>query len=193
MTAEPLVIGRDTELDELDRRLRDLPRGGGALTLDGEAGIGKTVLAAAATRRATNAGYRVLSGHGVRGEAGVGFSGLRRLLEPVLDRADALPERQRVAVLTALGCLDGPQPGLLLLGLSTLGLLDEIAAERPLVVVMEDLHWVDPSSLDVLGFVSRRLSDTPILLLATRRPDPLTDGASPASLAGAVVRLAPLS
>ncbi|EXG82103.1 ATP-binding protein [Cryptosporangium arvum] len=190
MTSPPIVIGRAAELGELDRLIRELPRGGGVLTLEGEAGIGKTALVLAAARLAGRAGYRVLSCGAVGVEAAVGFDGLRRLLEPVLGRAEALPERQRVALLTALGRCEGPAPDLLLLGLATLRLLEEVAAERPLLLVVEDIRQIDPSSLDVVGFVSRRLTNTPILLLATQRP---AAGADAPPLAGPVLRIARLS
>ena len=54
-----------------------------------------------------------------------------------------------------------------------LGLLHRLALERPVALVLEDLHWADPSTLDLLDFLARNLVDEPVLLVATYRTDEL--------------------
>ncbi|MBB2903602.1 serine phosphatase RsbU (regulator of sigma subunit)/DNA-binding CsgD family transcriptional regulator [Kineococcus radiotolerans] len=136
--------------------------------MEGEAGIGKTTLVAALERTTGYGPIRVLRCTGV--EVGPsGFSGLHELLHPLLQDVDTLPARQRSALLTAFGCEEGPAPDRLLLGLAVLGLLEEAAASQPLLVIVEDLQWLDAASADVIAFIARRLTPSPVLLLATVR------------------------
>ncbi len=87
----------------------------------------------------------------------------------MLDRLELLPEPQRHAIATAFGVADGEAPDLFLVGLATLGLIAERAAESPLLVVVEDAHELDRSSAEVLEFVARRVeSDPAVLLFAVR-------------------------
>jgi DNA-binding CsgD family transcriptional regulator len=169
------VFGRDQELAEL-ARLVDGVAAGGALVIEGEAGAGKSTLSRAVVALAERAGFMVLSCSGVQGQRLAGLAGLHELLHPVLDRVDTLPQRQRSAILTAFGLTAEPAPDRLLLSLATLGLLEEIASRGPLLLVVEDVQWLDASTAAVAGFLSRRLSGAPILLVATGRtgePDPL--------------------
>jgi DNA-binding CsgD family transcriptional regulator len=90
---------------------------------------------------------------------------LHQLLLPFLDARDCLPEPQRRALETAIGLGDEDAPDLFLVGLAALGLLTEPEAKRPLVFVVEDAHWLDGPSLEVLGFVARRLELEPVIVL----------------------------
>ncbi|GAA0295439.1 AAA family ATPase [Kineococcus aurantiacus] len=168
------MIGRERELARFDQLLTALRAGGGrggAVLVEGEAGIGKTTLATAVARTAQDAGFLVLRCQGFESEAATGFTGLHELLHPVLDQVDALPPRQRSALLTALGLQVGPSPDRLLIGLAVLGLLEEAAAQRPVLLQVEDAHWLDASTAGVVAFVARRLGGAPVLLVATARRD----------------------
>ncbi|WP_432563023.1 SpoIIE family protein phosphatase [Kineococcus sp. SYSU DK003] len=187
-TTEPEVVGRDVEVAELRRLLRSARQHGQAVLLQGEAGLGKSTLVAGLQRFARREPVRVLRCTGTEADATGGFTGLHELLHPLLDDVEALPARQRSALLTAFGREDGPTPDRLLIGLAALGLLEEAAALSPLLVVVEDLHWLDAASADVVNFVARRLSTSPILLVATARTSP--GGQAPAS--GAPWRVLPL-
>jgi DNA-binding NarL/FixJ family response regulator len=157
----------------------------------GDPGIGKSALAAVAGRRAADRGMRVLACAGVPGEAHLSFAGLHQLLRPVLAEAGGLPRGQRDALLTALGAGGGVAPALLLVGLAALELLAAGAGRAPVLVIAEDVHWLDSSTCEVLAFVSRRLGAEPVGLVGTAREAELED--NPLAGAGlAELRLGPL-
>src|SRR5260370_42040749 len=134
---------------------------------------------------------RVLACAGVPGEAGLSFAGLHQLLRPVLAEAGGLPRGQRDALLTALGVGEGVVPAMPVVGLATLGLLAAGAGRAPVLVVAEDVHWLDFSTCEVLAFVSRRLGADPVGLVGTAREAELDD--NPLARAGlAELRLGPL-
>jgi hypothetical protein len=163
------LVGREYEIGLLEGLVRDAPDKGGALVVRGEAGIGKSALLAAAGRAATGAGLRVLSTAGVESETHLAFAGLHRLLRPVLAPVEQLPGRQRDAVLAAFGMSDAQVSDLFVLALATLNLLAEAADGGPMLLLVEDAHWLDRASADVLVFVARRLEFEPVVLLAALR------------------------
>jgi DNA-binding CsgD family transcriptional regulator len=163
------LVGRDAELAQLDKALAEATEHGGALLVTGAAGIGKTSLLDVATSDARSRGYKVLTVTGLESEADLPFAGLHQLLQPVLPSAGALPGPQKNALLTALGMRAGAPPEVFLVGLATLSLIDEVADERPLVVVADDFQWLDSATSSVLSFVARRLESTHILLIVGLR------------------------
>src|SRR5437879_6087918 len=163
------LVGRDAERAQLDTALAEAAEHGGALFVTGAAGIGKTSLLDVAASEARSRGYKVLTVTGLESEADLPFAGLHQLLQPVLPSAGALPGPQKNALLTALGMRAGAPPELFLVGLATLSLMDEVADERPLVVVADDFQWLDSATSSVLSFVARRLESTHILLIAGLR------------------------
>jgi DNA-binding CsgD family transcriptional regulator len=167
--APRLLIGRDRELAELYALIDGVHERGGALVVRGEAGIGKSALVAAAREQGLADGVTVVSTAGALSEARLAFAGLHQLLLPLLDRLDSLPDPQRRALETAFGMAEGDVPDLFLIGLATLGLVADRAAEAPLLFVVEDAHWLDRPSSEVLKFVARRVeADPAILLFAVR-------------------------
>jgi hypothetical protein len=140
------------------------------LVLRGEAGIGKSALLGHLSQAA--AGLTVVRCAGVEPEMELPFAGLHELCSPLLSRLDALPEPQRRAVGVALGLESGASPDRLLVALGALGLLAASAGD-PLLCVVEDAHWLDQASAQVLGFIGRRLMAEPIGLVFAARP-PLT-------------------
>ena len=160
-----VVLGRDAEIAVLDELLERLPERGGAVVVLGEAGIGKSALLEVARRGAVGRGFSVLSVSGVESEAHLSFSGLHQLLRPALGALDQLPVRQREAVETAFGMSDSAAPDAFLIALATLDLLVEMTAETALVILVEDAHWLDPATSDVLAFVARRLELEPIAVV----------------------------
>jgi len=171
------VYGRDAELAVIERLL-GRARGGtsGALVLLGEPGAGKSALLAAAARRA--AGFRVLRAGGVESECELAFAALHQLLLPVAGRLDRLPAPQARALGAALGIrapADGAPADGDRLGVAggVLSLLAEAAEERPLLCLIDDVHWADQSSAAALGFAARRLmAEGVVLLAAAREEDP---------------------
>lgn len=165
--AAALLLGRGDELDLIGSLLAG--EGGAAVLLRGDPGIGKTALLAAAAVQAEASGRRVLRAAGVEYEAELPFSGLHQLLHPVRTTFDHLAPNHRHALDRAFAVVDGPPPDRLVLSLAALAALERAALERPLLVTVDDLQWVDPSTVEVLLFVARRLDDVPLVLLAATR------------------------
>src|SRR5579863_1669705 len=161
---------RRAECGVLDQLISAVRAGGSrVLVVRGEPGVGKSALLDYLAGRA--AGCWVLRAAGVESEMELAFAGLHQLLAPVLDRADALPVLQRDALKTAFGVSTGPAPDHFLVGLAVLGLLSEVAGERPLVCVVDDEQWLDRASVQALGFAARRLAADPVgLVFAVRVP-----------------------
>jgi DNA-binding CsgD family transcriptional regulator len=139
------------------------------LVVRGEPGVGKTALLDHLAGRAR--GCRVVRAAGVQSEMELAFAGLHQLCAPMLDHLEAIPVPQRDALRTAFGLSAGPVPDRFLVALAALSLLSEIAAEQPLVCVIDDEQWLDRASAQALGFVARRLEAEPVgLIFAARVP-----------------------
>src|SRR5579864_2762276 len=162
------LMDRLEERDALDR-LVDAVRAGESrvLVLRGEPGVGKTALLDYVCIQAT--GCRVARAAGVQTEMELAFAGLHQLCAPMLDHLEALPVPQREALGTAFGVSAGPAPDRFLVGLAVLGLVSEVAAERPLVCVVDDEQWLDRASVQALGFAARRLAADPVGLVFAAR------------------------
>jgi DNA-binding CsgD family transcriptional regulator len=167
--ASGVLLGRERELSELYALVDGIEQRGGALVVRGDAGIGKSALLAAAKERAQNQGLTVVSTAGALSEAQLAFSGLHQLLLPLLDGLDRLPDPQRRALEGAFGIAEADAPDVFLIGLAALGLVAERTVETPLLFSVEDAHWLDRPSSEVLKFVARRVeSDQALLLFAVR-------------------------
>src|SRR6476619_4014713 len=164
-TSPKVLLGRDQDLAELYALVDGIEDRGGALIVRGEAGIGKSTLLAAARERALSRGVTVVSTTGTLSEAQLAFAGLHQLLLPLLGRLELLPDPQRQALETAFGSADGDAPDLFLIGLATLGRVAERSVETPLLLVVDDAHWLDRPSSEVLAFVARRVESDPAVLL----------------------------
>jgi DNA-binding CsgD family transcriptional regulator len=166
----PQLLGRRGECDVLDRLLRAVRAGAsGVLVVRGEPGVGKTVLLDYLAGHAP--GCRVVRAAGVQSEMELAFAGLHQLCAPMLDHLDGLPVPHGEALRTAFGIRAGAAPSRFFIGLAVLGLLSEVAGERPLVCLVDDQQWLDRASAQVLGFVARRLAAEPVgLVFAVRDP-----------------------
>jgi len=141
----------------------------GALVLRGEAGIGKTALLERAVSSASE--FRVVRALGIESEMELSFAGLHQMVAPFLPRLDRLPTPQHEALASAFGLMAGRPPDRFQVGLATLTLLADAAAEQPLLCIVDDTQWLDLESAEVLGFVARRLvADRIALLFAVREP-----------------------
>jgi DNA-binding CsgD family transcriptional regulator len=129
--------------------------------------MGKTTLLEYAMRSASD--MRTILIAGVQSESEFGFSALHRLLVPFMDRIRTLPTRQREAIGTAFGIVEGPPPDRFLVGLAALTVLADVAVEQPLLCVVDDAQWLDRESLDALGLAARRLFAERIAMLFARR------------------------
>jgi DNA-binding CsgD family transcriptional regulator len=165
-----LLPGRGNETGVLSKLLSGVRAGQGAsLVLRGEAGIGKTALIDAVVADTPN--VRVLRAIGVESETELGFGAMHQLCGPVLDLLPRLPGPQADALSIVFGLSMGPAPDRLLVSLAVLSLLAELSAERPVVCVADDAHWMDRESAQALGFAARRLSADPVFVVfAVREP-----------------------
>jgi predicted ATPase len=168
-------VGRGRELGRLGHALAAAQAGRGTTALvGGEAGIGKTRLASELAGRARGAGFEVLLG---------------RSIDLV---GTELPYQPFVEALRPLGALrrvDGRAAGSQLRVFEqTLALLTHRAAVAPVLLVLEDLHWADTSTLDLVIFLAHNLHDRRVLLLATYRADEPASAERMRRLAGGVRR-----
>ncbi|WP_026415413.1 ATP-binding protein [Actinomadura oligospora] len=175
MSAPAGRFGRSAETSLIGGFLDRVMTDGEALLLVGEPGIGKTALLDDAAGYALAAGFQVVRAAGAEFEADIALAGLGQLLAsfppssrtnlPVSGKADCEPADVRIRALSEIR---------------------EAARERPLLLVVDDLHWLDRSSVEVLGFVARRLSGAQVGLLVAARPAP--DG-SPGALESWTMRV----
>jgi len=183
---EPPITDRSDEREALDRLVEAVSGGAScALVVRGEPGVGKTVLLEYLARRAPSSGCRVAHALGVQSEMELAFAGLHQLCAPMLDHLDRIPVPQHDALRIAFGMAAGPPPDRFLVGLAVLSLLSEVAAERPLICVIDDEQWLDRASVQALGFAARRLAAEPAgLVFAARDPGPDLAGLPELEVAG---------
>lgn len=179
-------MGRDPERAAIRVFLDALVAGHGReLTIAGAAGMGKTTLWEDALAHAGRHGVRVLDARPTPAEAGLAFAGLHELLRDVDEAAiDAIPAPQRRALDAALyrddapGEVldDAPPPEAGAIAVAMLSLLRALAASGPLLVAIDDVQWLDPSSRAPLRFAIRRLQGAPVGALVTLRVEDDGDG-----------------
>jgi DNA-binding CsgD family transcriptional regulator len=177
VTADPpgqhsSLIGRAAELALIDGFLAQAAAEGSALVLTGEPGAGKTALLQAAADRARAAGTRVVRAEGAEYETTSVFSGLSQILIPLSAGLQTLlpGHRDTLAVVLGLTGSDPPEPPQVAqVAQSALNLVRGIAAEQPLLLIVDDVQWMDRSSADVLSFVARRLGGSKAGFLAAAR------------------------
>ncbi len=191
--SSPEFVGRAAELARLSAAL-DLAasRQPSVRLVSGEAGIGKTRLVGELLARARASGATVLVGDCLQlGETGLSYAPIVGALRPVFraatpERIDQLAGHGRTELAALFPDL-GPQPrpagrrdashdasaAQARLFEIVLGVLRRLADDAPLVMVLEDIHWADASTRDLLRFVVRNVRDEPLLVLATYRSDEL--------------------
>jgi DNA-binding CsgD family transcriptional regulator len=165
------MIGRDAELAAVHQRLSDAAAGSGAaMLIHGSAGVGKSALLRSLHAAGSARGFQVLATAGMETERWFPFAALNLLLQPVLRQVESLPATHRQALSGAFGATD-TEPDVYRVGLAVLDLLADNAARQPVLVLADDLQWIDSSSRDVLGFVARRTHGHALLLAAAARTD----------------------
>ena len=185
----PVFVGRRDEIASLVALLQRAQGGEpGVAIVAGEAGVGKTRLVAELAGHAAGAGFTVLTGHCVE----LGAEGLP--LAPLIDALRALarttapdelaevlgPARRGLGrllpELDPAGAAEPAADGIQLSQLLelVLGLLGRLSARRPLLLVLEDLHWADQSTRELVAFLVRSLRGVRVVLLATYRSDELS-------------------
>lgn len=168
------LVGRSLDLAVAGAFIAALPGGGGALLLTGEPGVGKSALLAVAAEQAAAAGLRVLRAAGAQPQE-MAYGTLNELLLPLRGVVSRLGNPQRDVLNVALGFRDGPACDRLLVSNAVLELLGRVAGGQPVLLVVDNLDWVDEASGRVLGFVARRLRGIPAGLLAAQPGGPAAD------------------
>ena len=140
------LAGRSAEREALGGLLAGAADGySGALVLRGEAGVGKTALLEETLAAAAADGMQAARLTGVEAETQLGYAGLHRLLLPFAGRMEGLPVPQRDALRSTFGLAAGPPADRFLVALAVLTLLADVASQVPLVCVVDDVQWLDPS------------------------------------------------
>src|SRR5262249_22889377 len=177
------VLDRARETAALEGVLAAVRDGvSGVLVVRGEAGIGKTALLEWAAGRAEDAQLARVAG--VQAEMGLGFAGVHQVLVPFLGGLEQLPGPQRQALGAAFGLVAGPARDGCLVGLAGLPRLRDAAAAGPVLCLVDDAQWLDQVSVEVLGFIARRLYADRVGMVFTVR-----DGEGRAAVLGGLPEL----
>jgi DNA-binding CsgD family transcriptional regulator len=165
-----VLFGRAAEQHRV-QELLEKARGGSSVTLVlvGEPGIGKTALLEYAAAAAAP-DFHVVRAHGVESEAEVPFAALYELCRPFLDRLDLLAPPQASALRAAFGIVEH-ETTRFAVGAGALSVLAAAAEERPLLLLVDDAHWLDRGTADALAFALRRLGADRIAALIAMRPE----------------------
>ncbi|MFG2966754.1 MULTISPECIES: ATP-binding protein [unclassified Streptomyces] len=167
------LVGRDADLGLVTGLLDTVSDRGRTHVIRGEAGIGKTSLLAAAATQARRRDMTVLTARGAESERHLPYAALHDLLRKVLPKADALSEGHREALLGAFGMSVSKQaPERFFVALAALELIADAASAQPLLLIVDDMQWVDAASRDTIEFLARRLDSEPVVLLIASRPVP---------------------
>jgi DNA-binding CsgD family transcriptional regulator len=163
------LIGRDDDIVSIQSFFGGAGVRGGALLVVGDAGVGKTAVLDRVVAGEAEHGVRVLRAAGVQFEADVPYSALNQLLFPLGEAMPGLSAAQQTALRCALGFEIGPVPDRLVVSNAALLWLRAVATDTAILIVIDDLHWVDRASAEVLSFVARRLVGSQIVFLAACR------------------------
>ncbi len=163
------LVGREVEVQRACELLDGLPTVGGVLLVQGAPGIGKSALLHQVRAYAAEVGVETLATEGVESEAELAFAGLHQLLRPVRSRIVQLPAPQRRALEAAFGITSDDEPDPFLVALAAYELIVGASSSAPIVLVADDAHWLDRSTLGVLTFVARRLAREPVVFVAAAR------------------------
>src|SRR6476646_2789616 len=164
-----MLVGREAELGQVREALAAARAGrSSALALIGEAGVGKTALLEAAADIAE--GMRVLRTRGVEAEAELPFAALMELVSPLEPAMERLPGPQAAALRRMLTLSEATAPRGEVVA-ATLALLTAATEETPLLLLVDDAHWLDGGSGLALAFSARRGHDLSLAILFATRPE----------------------
>jgi DNA-binding CsgD family transcriptional regulator len=190
-TSQWPLLGREAEREAIDELVAAARDGmSGVLVLTGEPGIGKTRLLEYAAAAAADLSVHRLTG--VESETQLGFGALHRMLRPFLDRVPGLPAPQRAALSAAFGLSGTGPPDRYLVGLATLTVLSGLAADQPVLCLVDDAQWLDRESAEALAFTARRLHADSLGFICAGRPEAGSHAAFAGLAAHRLDGLAPL-
>jgi DNA-binding CsgD family transcriptional regulator len=166
------MVSRPTEEEALSEFLDSASSRPSALLVDGEAGIGKTTVWLAGLEQARDRGFRVLSARVANAQSVLAYASLADLLDDVdPDTWADLPDPQRIAVDRVLLREQDAVTDQRAVAAAFLSVADRLTDHGPVLLAVDDLQWIDPSSAHVIAFAARRLSG-PVGLLGTVRTEP---------------------
>ncbi|MFC9627467.1 AAA family ATPase, partial [Streptomyces sp. NPDC056930] len=163
------MVGRESEQEVLSALV--VASGGRALVLRGDTGVGKSALLDHAAALATGERHRVIRAAGVEAESELPFAGLHQFLYPLLPYIGQLDDSHRGVFDVVFGRSEGTPPSVMTLGIAVLDLLSLTASQQPLLLVLDDGQWLDTSSIEVCGFVGRRLTGSSVKLVVGLRSE----------------------
>ena len=169
MTTE--IVGRDEELASVHAFIGAAEEGAAALVLEGEAGIGKSTLWRAGVAHARSRGMRVLVSRPAEAERGLAHVGLGDLFEEAVDLLPALaaPRRRALEVALLLHEASDESVDRRSLAVAVRNLLELLGERDTVLIAVDDVQWLDPSSSSALAFALRRMDSDRVLLLLARR------------------------
>jgi len=176
------IVGREEELASLHAFVSEARGGPAGLVIEGDAGIGKSTLWLAGVEHARAQGLRVLSSRPAEAERGLAHAGLGDLFDDVLDDvlpALSLPRRRALEVALLLEEASGDPVDHRALAVAVREVLQRLSEREPILIAVDDVQWLDPSSSSALVFALRRLGANRVLLLLARR---LVDKPQPSEL-----------
>ncbi|GAA3722501.1 AAA family ATPase [Gordonia hankookensis] len=145
------LLGRTGDINRISQLLTTITAGSSeSLAVVGEPGIGKTEILATAAGLGESRGCRVLHATGVEFETDIDFATLQELLLPVVDSPRATGRAWATTLRGALGLEDGAIPDIRAVLRATTRSIEELAADGPVLIVVDDLHWADAASREVL-------------------------------------------
>ena len=163
------LVGRDEEVHRLLEFVGQVATDGGSLALAGGPGLGKTALLDVAATAAERAGMRVVRAAGAEFLLDLSFATVTSLIKPLAEHLSGLPVHQQQLIAGMLGHEADVVSDHLWRFNAVLDLLRTAAEDRPLLLVVDDLHWADLASATLLSFLARRLSGTRVGLLGAVR------------------------
>ncbi|MFD1938842.1 MULTISPECIES: helix-turn-helix transcriptional regulator [Nonomuraea] len=164
------IIGRERELAALRQAIDRAPGVLPNVVLHGDPGVGKSVLLQAGIAYAGQRGMRVVGGSGFESEAQLAFAGLYQLFGPVMEYVDRVEPYHRDVLRRVLGMQDGPTPDRLAISVASLAVLATVAQDGPVLIAVEDAHWVDHPTREVMMFILMRLKPYDLRAIFARRP-----------------------
>jgi DNA-binding CsgD family transcriptional regulator len=168
------VVSRPLEFRAVSELLQSATVQPSGLVFEGEAGIGKTTLWLTAKEQARESGFEVMSAHVGQAESVLAYAAVADLLRNVDPTIIAgLPQLQRIAVDRVLlrASTDGPATDHRVVAAALTSVVERLTAEAPVLVAIDNVQWLDPSSQAVIAFAARRF-DGRVGLLVTERCDP---------------------
>ena len=163
------LIGREYELAVIAAALAAIPNSGAAMLFVGEPGVGKTALLDVAATEAIDAGHLVVRVTGAEFETEIGYSALMQALLSLAPFIDRLASFHRSALAIATGQAEGDPPERLVVAAAALRLLQVASEQRAVLLIVDDLQWVDSASAEVFFFLARRVHGSRLGFLAAAR------------------------